>query len=74
MEMKYVKSAARLLNRDYDNRGDLDLSKEALWVSVGQRAAELPTITVGSLAQSGRVRFELGQAADSLLTSNFNSW
>ena len=35
MEMKYIKKAARLLNRDYVNRRGLDLSKEVLWVSVG---------------------------------------
>ena len=41
MEMKYIKSAARILDRDCVNKKGLDLSKEALWVSVGQRAAEL---------------------------------
>ena len=40
MEMKYLKSAARLLNRDYVNRRGFDLSKEVLWVSVGKRAAK----------------------------------
>ena len=35
MEIKYIESAARLLNRDFVNRKGLDLSKEALWVSVG---------------------------------------
>ena len=44
MEIKYVKSAARLLIRDWVNRRGLDLSKEVLWVSVGQKAAELPAI------------------------------
>ena len=34
----------RNLNRDCINRGGLDLSKEVLWVSVDQRAAELPAI------------------------------
>ena len=43
----YIKSAARLLNRNYVNRRDLDLSKEVLWVSVGERAAELPAVKVG---------------------------
>ena len=42
MNIKCLKSAARLLNRDYVNRRGLDLSKEVLWVSVDQRAAELP--------------------------------
>ena len=47
-EIKYLERAARLLNRDYVNRRGLDLSKEVVWVSVGQRAAELPAIKVGS--------------------------
>ena len=46
MEMKYLKSAARLLNRSYVNRRGLDLSKELLWISLGQRAAELPAVKV----------------------------
>ena len=46
MEIKYLKSAATLLDRDYVNRRGLDLSKEVLWVSVGQRAAELPAVKV----------------------------
>ena len=43
MEIICVKSAARLLNRNYVNKRGLDLSKEFLRVSVvlGQRAAEL---------------------------------
>ena len=44
MEIKYLKSAARLFTRNYFNKGDLDLSKEVLWVSVGQREAELPAV------------------------------
>ena len=31
--MKYIKSAARLLDRDWVNKGGWDLSKEVLWVS-----------------------------------------
>ena len=46
MKIKFVKSAARLLNRDWVNKGGLDLSKEVLWVSVGLRAAELQAIKV----------------------------
>ena len=46
-ETKYVKSASRLLDRDYVNQGVLDLSKEVLWVSVGQRAADLWVVKVG---------------------------
>ena len=47
MEMKYFKSPATLLNRDYFNKRGLDLSKEVLWVSVGQRAADLRAVKVG---------------------------
>ena len=47
MEMEYLKSAARLLNIDCVNKGGLDLSKEVLWVSVGQRAADLQAVKVG---------------------------
>ena len=45
--MKYLKSAARLLDRDCVNKGGLHLSKEVLWVSVGQRAAEIRAVKVG---------------------------
>ena len=34
MEIKYTKSAARVLNRDCVNKGGLDLFKNVLWVSV----------------------------------------
>ena len=47
MEIKYFKSPTRLLNRDYFNKEGLDLSKEILWVSVGQRAADLRAVKVG---------------------------
>ena len=47
--MKYLKSAARHLNRDFVNIRGLDLSKEILRFSVGQRAAELPAIKVEGL-------------------------
>ena len=52
MDKKYNKSAARLLNRNYFNKGDLDLSKEVLWVSVGQRVAKLPAIKIGGLKKN----------------------
>ena len=45
--MKYIKSAARLLDRNYVNRRGLDLSKEVLWVSVDQRVAELWAVKDG---------------------------
>ena len=47
MVTKHHKSAARILDRDCINRGGLDLSKEVLWVSVYQRAADLPAVKVG---------------------------
>ena len=47
MEIKCVKSAARLLDIDCVNKRDLDLSKEVLLVFVGQRAAELRAVKVG---------------------------
>ena len=47
MEMKCIKRAARLLEIDCVNKGGLDLSKEALWVSVGERAAVLWAVKVG---------------------------
>ena len=47
MEIKYSKSAFRLLDRDCVIKRGLNLSKEVLWVSIGQRAAELPAIKVG---------------------------
>ena len=47
MEIEYLKSATRLLNRDYFNRRSLDLSKEALWVSVVKKATELQAVKVG---------------------------
>ena len=42
--IKYNKSASRLLNRNWINKGGLDLSKEVLWVSVGWRGTELPEV------------------------------
>ena len=47
MEIKYIKSASRVLNRDCVNKRGLDLSKKVLWVSVGQRAADLQPVIVG---------------------------
>ena len=47
MRIKYIKSAARVLNRDCVNKGGLDLSKNVLWVSVGQGAADLRAVKVG---------------------------
>ena len=47
--MKYIKRAARVLNRNCVNKRGLDLSKKVLWVSVGQRAAEIRAVKVGGL-------------------------
>ena len=47
--MKCLKSATRLLNRVFVGRRGLDLSKEVLWVSICQRAAELLAGKVGGL-------------------------
>ena len=47
MEIKYVKSTLRLLNRDCVNKRGLNLSKEVPWISVGQRATELRAVKVG---------------------------
>ena len=52
LEIKCLKSATRLLNRVCVGRWGLDLSKEVLWVSVGQRAAKLPAGKVGSLKRN----------------------
>ena len=47
MEIKCIKSAARLLDIDCVNKGGFDLSKEVLWVSIGQRAVNLRAVKVG---------------------------
>ena len=52
MEMNYLKNAARLLDRVYVNKRGLELSIEVLWVSVGQRAAELRAVKVGDQKNS----------------------
>ena len=49
MEIKCIKSAARFLDSNWVNKGGLDLSKEVLWVFVGQRTAELPAVKFGGL-------------------------
>ena len=62
MGIKYLKSVTRLLDRHYVNRGGLDLSKKETWVSVGQRAAELPAVKVGvqkKILLLGQVRTHL---------------
>ena len=80
MGMKYFKSAARLLDRDWVNKGGLDLSKEVLWVSVGQRVADLRAVKVGGHQKNSADRPIAGEAGSNLadrqnflLTSNFDS-
>ena len=46
-EIKCIKSAARVLDRNFVNKRGLDLFKEVLWVSVGQKAAVLQAVKVG---------------------------
>ena len=70
MEIKCIESAARLLNIDCVNKGGLDLSKEVLWASVGQRAAVLQAVKVGGQkkfcrsARCGQIGFEMGRSAE----------
>ena len=49
MEIKYIKSAPRVINRNFVNKRGLDLSKNVLWVSVGQGTADLRAVKVGDL-------------------------
>ena len=49
MKIKCIKNAARVLNRNCVNKRGLDLSKEELWVSVGQRVAKLQPVKAGGL-------------------------
>ena len=80
MEMKYIQSAARVSNRDCVNKGGLDISKNILWVSVGQGAADLQAVKVGGQKKNlrtgpVRTRFDRARAdrQNSFLTSNFDS-
>ena len=78
-EIEYVKSAARLLDRDCVNKRGLDLSKEVLWVSVGQRVAVLQAVKVGGKKNSsdqpsaGEAGSNQGDRQYFFLTSNFDS-
>ena len=70
MEIRYIKSAARVFNRNCVNKGGLDLSKNVLWVSVGQGTADLQAVKVGGQkkfcrsALRGRCGFEQVRSAD----------
>ena len=79
METKYIKSAARLLNINWVNKRGLDLSKEVLWVSFGQRGAKLPAVKVGGLKKNLAIRPGAGYsgsrpAAWQNFFSNFQLW
>ena len=52
MGIKCNKSAARLLDTDCVNKRGLNLTKEVLWVSVGQRAAVLEGVKDGGKKNS----------------------
>ena len=56
MEVKYIKSAAMVLNKDCVNKGGLELFKNVLWVSVGQGAADLRAVKVGGLKKNSANR------------------
>ena len=80
MGIEYIKSAARVLNRDCVNKRGLDLSKNVLWVSVGQGAADLRAVKVGGLKKISAIRPGAGYSGsrpaawqNSFLTSNFDS-
>ena len=47
MEITYIKSATRVLNRHCVNKRGFNLSKNILWVFVGQGAADLRAVKVG---------------------------
>ena len=81
MEVKSLKSITKLLNRICVGQQGLDLSKEILWVSVSQRAAELPAGKVGSLKKIlpcslARASWSRTQPHGSIFfqTSNFVGW
>ena len=80
MDIKYIKSAARVLNKKFVNKGGLDLSKNVLWVSVGQGAADLRAVKVGGqkkILPRGRSRTQVARARPNgrifFQTSNFDS-
>ena len=80
MEIKYIKSAARVLNRNCVNKRGLDLTKDVLWVSVGQGAADLRAVKVRGqkkILPSGRSRTLVARAGPNgqifFQTSNFDS-
>ena len=79
-EIKYIKCAARLLDRNFVNKRGLDLSKEVVWVSVGQRSPELRVCQSWTLKKSaalpgaGKAGSNLAARQNFFLTSNFDGW
>ena len=78
--MKYIKSAARVLDRNCVNKEGLDLSKEVQWVSVGQSTADLQAVKVGGKKNSanqpiaGEADSNLADGQNFFSTSNFDGW
>ena len=77
---KIQKNAARILSRDCVNKSGLDLSKEALWVSVGQREADLQAVKVEGQKRIMPIGPCAGEAGSNqagrqnfFFTSNFDS-
>ena len=70
MVIKYIKSAARVLDRNCVNKGGLHLSKKVLWISVDQRASDLRAVKIGGQkkfcrsARRGQSGFEPGRSAE----------
>ena len=69
------------MDRNYFNKGDLDLSKEVLWYSVDQREAKLAAIKVGGLKKNSAELPSAGKAGSNraarqnfFQTSNFDGW
>ena len=80
MEIKYIKSATRILDRDWVNKEGLDLSKEVLQASVGQKAAVLQAVKVGGQKKNsadqpsaGKVGSNRADQQNFFLTPNFDS-
>ena len=76
MEIKYFKSATRLLYRNNVNKGDL-----VLWIPIGQREAEVQTIKFGGLKKNSAAWPDAGESGSNLAdrqfffpNSNFDCW
>ena len=65
--MKYLKSDARLLLRDYVNIRGFYLSKEVLLVFLGQRVAEVSAIKVGGLKKNSTAQPSVGVSGSNRL-------